>query len=203
MDSVTMATMTNMKIMNLIKDSDEMQWFTPYKDFIFNISRRENQLWSCLDGQGKYIIDIDIKNNIGINIMKISFSEIDAIRILDSMSQFLTFGGGFGESMTIYINPNNTRLESPVFEFYRVILPDNQLVEEGGSNRDIRFKINQYSMVYRTDINLFTTFINEDELNELIFDIFFVGLIDIEFEQVELNHELDNILSNLYNNGIM
>ena len=200
MSAIERQLMMDMRIMNIIKDDNEMEWISPHKDLIFTVTRTENQLWCAEENQGKYVININIKNNLGVNIIDIKFSEIDAVRILDCISTFLVdFDACSGTSMTVYINPNGTRLECPIFDMIRINSSQFEMYDEESEefSRDINFSVKQYSSIYGTIVNICNVLINDDELENLAFTIFFVGLIDLDVPD-ELRWEIDNIATKFY-----
>lgn len=120
-----------------------------------------------------------MKTNLGTTITQIRFSEIDAIRILDSMTAFTEWDGGSGESMIIYINPSTMQLFTQIFDLQRINLseyPDDTII------RDIKFNINHYSKMHGLMVPLSTIMLCDEELNDLIFKIFFVALLDVQMD---------------------
>lgn len=184
MNSAERVLMMNLKLMNIIKDDDNMIWTSPYRDIIFEINRMENTMSEYFQEYwGKYIISITVKNNLGTTITEIRFSELDAVRILDAMTAFLEVREGYGDSTIIYINPNNSMLENYMFDLEVIPLPKNMMNdEEPLKDRDIRFNINVYSPFMGKICTLATMLLSGEELNNLAYSIFFVGLLDAEVD---------------------
>jgi len=182
MSSATRGVLMNMYLQGVIKDDEDMIWESPYKDIIFHISRVENQIGYYRENWGQYIIIIDIKNNLGTTITQLRFSEIDAIRILDCMTQFTEWGSGSGESMIIQINPNTLQMFNQFIDLFR--LPGVEYINNDGNEilRDIQLKINHYSPQHGLFAPLITLIISDDELNDLVFKIFFVALLDVQMD---------------------
>lgn len=177
--SAVKGAMMNLKLANIIKDEEDLVWESPFRDIFFHISRVENTIGIYKETWGRYIITIDVKNNLGTTITQIRFSELDAIRILDSMTAFTEWGGGSGESMYIQINPNTTQLYDHIFYLQRLNLPeypDDQII------RDIKFDVNSYSKMHGQMVPLTTILLCDEELNDLVFKIFFVALLDVQMD---------------------
>lgn len=186
MSAAVRGVLMNMYLAGIIKDDEDMIWASPYKDIIFHISRVENQIAYYRKNWGQYIIIIDIKNNLGTTITQLRFSELDAIRILDCMTQFTEWQSGSGESMIIQINPNTLQMFNQYIDLFR--LPSIDAVDEEETIfRDIQLKINHYSVQHGLYVPLVTLNISDDELNDLIFKIFFVALLDV---QMDPNNEI-------------
>lgn len=190
--------MIGMKIMGLIRGDEEMEWISPNREFKFVINRYENRLWNN-DQDGHYVITIDIINMIGVHIIQIKFSEIDAVRILDSINTFLyDWNGGSGESMTIYMEaPNNLRMENEIIYMERILVDEEKEYKENNTIRDILFQIRQYSSFHETLIPIVTTVLGTEELENLAFQIFFYSLIDIDIP-MQYNQQLENFVQNMY-----
>ena len=190
--------LVEMKIAGIIKGDEEMEWISPNKEFKFLINRYENRLWNN-EQDGHYIITIDIINMIGVHIIQIKFSEIDAVRILDAINTFLyDWDGGVGESMSIYIDPSNLRLEHEIIYLERLRTNDmNDEYIETHTIRDISFQIRQYSSFHQTLITILNLTLGTEELEELAFDIFFYSLIDIDIP-TQYDQQLENFVQNLY-----
>lgn len=190
--------MIEMKIMGLIRGDEEMEWISPNREFKFIINRYENRLWNN-EQNGHYVITIDTANIIGVLITQIKFSEIDAIRILDSINNFLyDMDGGYGESMTIYMEtPNNLRMENKIIYLERIIVDEEKEYKENNIIRNIKFQILQYSSFHETLIPIITILVGTEELEDFAFKIFFYSLIDIDIP-IQYDQQLENFVQNMY-----
>jgi hypothetical protein len=98
---------SELKSLGIINGDDEMIWKSPDKSLYFEVNR-EDAYCSREEFKGyRYICTINVKNNLSVPICKISFSELDAIRILEGFVEFSnpTF---FNSNNYVYIpiNPN-------------------------------------------------------------------------------------------------
>ena len=168
---------------NIVKRGDNMVWISPYKDIIFDIEKINN------------IISITVKNNLGTTITEIRFSEIDAVRILDAMTFFLTEGSyGCGDSMLIELNTSNSNLNYPYFNFEVVnYTPDSYIEDDMLEERNIKFDLKINSPFYRKNQVLCTIFMNHNELDELIFDIYLISLSNSSIPEEKINEISDNL----------
>ena len=187
------------RIININGGNETMEWYSPNNEFKFVINRYENTLWNN-ENDGHFVITVYIYNNIGILLAQLKFSEIDAIRILDSINEFqYEMECQTGSSELIYINANNLRLDNKMIYLERlnVCPPDDYEIIPGYRFRDINFRINQYSPFHQTIINIVNIVLSTEELEELSFKLFFYTLIDIDLPE-KYNIELENLVQELF-----
>lgn len=207
MDKITRLILLEMKLSNIIKDDDNMEWRSPDKQFIFEIKRYDSMF--SMDGS-RYRIELIIKDILGVIITQISFSELDAIRILDSINVFLyDMDNQTLSDMSIYIDPNNGRLETNILymirddilrsEFYNNPYYVNEMT---GTYRDVKFELRKYSPYQETIIPILTFYISNEELNDFMFAIYFTCLIDIEIP-TEYISSMEYIVQNLVDYGYL
>lgn len=207
MDKITRLILLEMKLSNIIKDDDNMEWRSPDKQFIFEIKRYDSMF--SIDGS-RYRIELIIKDILGVIITQISFSELDAIRILDSINVFLyDMDNQTLSDMAIYIDPNNGRLETNILymirddilrsEFYNNPYYVNEMT---GTYRDVKFELRKYSPYQETIIPILTFYISNEELNDFMFAIYFTCLIDIEIP-TEYISSMEYIVQNLVDYGYL
>lgn len=207
MDKITRLILLEMKLSNIIKDDDNMEWRSPDKQFIFEIKRYDSMF--SMDGS-RYRIELIIKDILGVIITQISFSELDAIRILDSINVFLyDMDNQTLSDMSIYIDPNNGRLETNILymirddilrsEFYNNPYYVNEMT---GTYRDVKFELRKYSPYQETIIPILTFYISNEELNDFVFAIYFTCLIDIEIP-AEYISSMEYIVQNLVDYGYL
>lgn len=207
MDKITRLILLEMKLLNIIKDDDNMEWCSPDKQFIFEIKRYDSMF--SMDGS-RYRIELIIKDILGVIITQISFSELDAIRILDSINVFLyDMDNQTLSDMSIYIDPNNGRLETNILymirddilrsEFYNNPYYVNEMT---GTYRDVKFELRKYSPYQETIIPILTFYISNEELNDFMFAIYFTCLIDIEIP-TEYISSMEYIVQNLVDYGYL
>ena len=89
MMNINQLLLLEMKIANILKDGDNMEWYSPNREYVFEVNRYQNTLFNSVDDGSNYIIDIKIKNMIGVIISNIRVSEIDIIKTIDCFQQFL------------------------------------------------------------------------------------------------------------------
>ena len=84
--NVQNATLINMNNIGIVSNDGEMEWKSPFNQYIFKIKRHEP---NPSIGMTNYRIEIDIINNLNVFITKLVFNELDCVRILDSMNWLL------------------------------------------------------------------------------------------------------------------
>lgn len=178
--------------LGIIDDNNGMVWISNDKHYKFIMSRKENELYRFEQSEsGKYIITIDIFDNYtNILIITLRFSELDCIRILESIADFTTNYFQTFDSYVIYINPQNSNLEinmiylENVHEFFK---------DQNGNDiyRDIVFKIqtHRYGDMIHDKVIMHMTY---EELNNLSFSLFFNSIIDIDIDD-QYQESLENI----------
>lgn len=175
---------SELKGLGIINGDDEMVWKSPDQSLIFEVSRDYSHSKTGIEAGYQYICTINVKNNIGIPITKILFTELDAIRILSGFVDFAT-PSYYVQDNVIYIdiNPNNTYLEK------HTIVLQNIKIE----NMDnVLFQINKYNPYQQMIANVVTIPMTHEQLNDLAFHLFFALLIDIEIPE-ELDEEMFRI----------
>lgn len=178
--------------LGVINGDEGSTWISPDKNYVFKINRYENKLWNS--NLGQYIIEIDIESSIGYRITKLRFSEIDATIILDNIANFNDYCKNSTDAYCIYINPNNTRVNTTIIELNNIFMIGNNS-SNYNSRPDISFSIKQYNPLYENMVPLVTMRLTEKELRDLSFKIFFMTLIDIDIPLVEFYTENDKGIS--------
>ena len=179
---------------------DIVEWKPANGIYVFHISRQPNQLWAS---ESQYIITIEIFTNLGTKLLELRFNEIDALRILDC---FAVYSNEYpneidDDEMYIHINPNNTRLETHVIKLHRIMQQRvyvNQYGQQVTHNDDIIFTISQVSNTHQNMVNLVSMNLSYEELDDLAFKLFFVGLIDIS-DIREVSYEYNEAFSRVEN----
>ena len=179
---------------DIIKDGDNMIWCSPNNEFKFDINRYDNQLWYD-DYSAKYIIEINIYNMVGVLVKTIRFDEIMALSICDSIADYIDIVNSKvpSENYMIYINPNNFRFESYIISLDKTTAP---IKDMNGDERNIVFALKQYSPYYENMITIFTLYLSSEQLENLLYAIFFVGLIDAELPY-PYNENLDDLAARI------
>jgi len=170
------------------------------KDLYLTIVRYDNKVFFA-EGSANYIIEIKFYNLIGIELYMLRFNELDAIRILDSINFFqYETSGGIGDSMLIAINPSNTTLNVPYMNFVWTSGLEEDLenpTDDYYDIRDIEFTVFQENMTNQFRSIIIKTNISENTLDEFVFGIYFIGLIDIVPALQRAGQNIDPILYRL------
>lgn len=200
-----------MKLANIIKDDDSMEWRTPDNQFIFYITRYNstkinNPNLNISYNDSRYIVELIVKDIVGVEINRVYFSELDTIRLLDSMNMFMfEFECQLYSDMSVYLDPNNGRLETNIIHLLRdniISYSDNPYFvnEMRGINRDIRFELRKYCPTQETIIPILTFYVSNEELTDFMFIIYFSILIDIEIP-LEYISSIESVVQNLVDYG--
>ena len=210
---LTKLILSEMKFMNVIKDGDRMEWFSPFKQYKFEIHRSDNQLWYPEQYEfSKYIISMKISDMLGVPITEIVFNEIDACRILDSMDSFITdFEHQTYSDMYIYASTKNPTLNTHAIYLQRLncYFPDDDESNKNATNwdpvhndiRDVLLQIKQFNPIQQTMIDVISIQISDEELYDLMYAIYFTSLIDITDLPAVQELGLENVITNLVNQG--
>lgn len=174
--------MVNEEIRGIIDGDKNMTWISPDKRFKFVLDRTENSMINYENpDSGKFIVIINIFDNFtGVFIMTLRFSELDTIRILESIVDFYENYYQTYDSYYIYINPKNTFMENNIIyleNIHEVInSPTGQEI-----NYDVLFKI-QTHQYGQTIFDKIVMKLSYDDLYDLTFHLFFNAIIDIDID---------------------
>lgn len=196
------STLLNLYNMGVISNEDNhMQWKSPFGQYIFDIKRYEpdNKFGN------NYRIEVNITNNLGVFVTKLSFNEIDCVRILDCMN-WLLYDTEYQSFSNIYIGVSteaNLDYKS-IFLEIQALVDDNFYIDDHTLNpiyycdkyddiRDIEFKILNYNPLAEQQVPILSFNISAGELNDLMFVLYFTCLIDIEIPPSE-EAKLENVI---------
>ena len=210
-----------MRLMNTIKDSDHMEYTIPVDGTKFYIDRYD----TMYSGVGtRYLITTKVVNNLGTTLTEFRMNESDLLAILDNIDQFITCMS-YSDEMPIYTNPSqgtmcNTMIKLTKknidldyddinFDTFGMVFPDHKfniaskpncipeyiVDNKHGDFRDILFEIYQYSPYHQNMVPIYSAYISESELHDLVFAYFFVGLIDIPLTEGG-NETIERMFSN-------
>ena len=201
-----------LNLKNIIKDDDNMIWNSPNNMYKLDIKRYDGKGNFITDSNsGNYIIEIKVLNNIGVEIYKFRMNEIDLVRVVDSLS-FYEYETGFESyaSMVIGLNPLNNCSQfqtEPRIKLMRVpeydIPPEfNNIIfnKEMEEYRDNHLTIYDYNYYTKVETPILSVYISDSELDELTYDLYFVGLIDIQLPNEAIS-TLETMFTRMYGYG--
>ena len=210
---LTKLLLSEMKFLNVIKDGNIMEWYSPFRQYKFEIQRSDNQLWYPEQYEfSKYLISFKISDMLGIPITEVIFNEIDACRILDSMDAFITqYEHQTYSDIYIYTSTKNPTLSSHAIYLQRmdIVVPDEEEQTPYNINwdfnhndvRDVLLQIKQFNPIHQTMIDMVSVQLSDEELYDLMYAIYFVSLIDICDLPDMKELGLENVITNLVHQG--
>ena len=204
---------------------DPMEWKSPWEPrFHFFINRYENTVQSSDPREGSYIIEIKVADGYYNHLIDLRLSEIELSILIDSIDFFtyeMTDARDF--SNIIYSFNTNSDMSTPQLVLQRVDVlqffenpddTDDDIDPEANSNnpyydniynecRDIQFTIQKYNAFYQTIAPVCTFFISSEELCDFAYDLFFVGLIDLDVNAIQdllsdRNIDIDKDIRNMF-----
>ena len=196
--------LTEMKLQNLIKDSDSMEYITPNKEYKIVVDRYDSSIISP-DGGNTYIIDTKVYDTCGVNIVSFKMNECDCIRMLDCMDSFINdFDGSiFNNYISVALSPEQGSFFVHVIELRKLdicsqieygTLPEYYKDYKNNDYRDYQIEISRHSPVTSRPISLFNFICSEQEYLDFMFTYFFVGLLDIAIPK-----SIENIANTIIN----
>lgn len=184
--------------MGVIDGGDTVKWKTPDKMFEFEIERVENSFVTdhC---SPLYTNIIKIKNNLGILITELRFSEYDCINILSAIADFCQCH--FGGDTAAIVYPDGGVYQNIVDQIHIHINPTTTIVNDKMihlqfSKTNIKlckFSIIDYIMEKQSMIELLHFVLDYDTLVEMCFVIFFQCIIDLDLDSICMNGYGDDI----------
>ena len=208
MFSLEQEMLVNLKLQNTIKDSDTMEFYTPFNQYKFIINRYDSEI--NFEYGNRYIIETEIYNNLGTLLTKSRMNESGILALLDNMNVFLNNYDFRKETNSINCNFGiELDFSSDIIRLVRTdasfrlneyvdILP--QIFDEANQEiREINFDIIKYSPIYKTPVNIVSFKLSDTEFKNLMFAYFFVSLIDIDLIPQD-ESKVDNILRKSFYN---
>lgn len=196
---------------NIIKDSDNMEWYAPNKMYKFEMQRYDcNSNIITTNSNSNYIIEIRIKNNIGIEMYKIRMNEIDMVGVVDQISFYEYELQENFANILIRLNPCNnynqigteTRMRIQREPEY-MIPPEIQPVifdKNTDEYRNNHVQIFDYNYKTGIETDILNIWISDTELDDLTFDLYFVGLMDVPLPDESII-TLENMFTRMYGYG--
>lgn len=141
-------------------------------EFSIQMDRIDCKLWKN-NSTFNYICTMSFRNNLGLEILKLNFSEYDAAILIDNLCQFEDFNM---KDVIIPINSVNGDMNNYQIKIERI---ESDL---------LRFTILQYNILYGNIVIPKLTFMmTTDELsNNFLYGIYFSYLIDIDCGDISL-----------------
>ena len=196
-----------------------MEWKSPWEPrFHFFINRYENTIQSSDPKDGSYIIEIKVADGYYNHLIDLRLSEIELSILIDSIDFFtyeMTDAREF--SNIIYSFNTNSDMSTPQLVLQRVdalqtfnqsddteIDPNEPYYDEVYDEaRDIQFTIQKYNAFYQTIAPVCTFYISNEELCDFAYDLFFVGLIDLDVNAIQdlitdRNINIDRDIKNMF-----
>lgn len=167
-------------------------WISPNKEYKFEITRDENRLWS--DGS-HYINRIVIKDGIiGNPITELRFNEFSAVEMLYGIATFPELYPGTYNNSAVLIDRTNPDIDTTVIieDIYGIdeydnsgiqIKPNNVFQQNMENGVQFLFKVQRYSKITETIEDVVALYLTYEELSDLVFNIFFECLIDIDLPE--------------------
>ena len=189
-------------VIYMIKEGDEvMEWLSPWKPgYRFIFSRHENSFTEARVGN-QFIIEIKVLDTFYNFITVIKMNEMDAIRTIDCIEAFL-YEFGHEDYSSYYIGfPNynmneclSIKLERGLHNMDLDNLPPAYIDNANDDIRDINFILGKYSNISETLTPILSFYLSDSELADFAYDLFFVGLIDLEIaEEESLNRSIKKL----------
>lgn len=197
---------------------DQMEWKSPWEPrFHFFINRYENTIQSSDPKDGSYIIEIKVADGFYNHLIDLRLSEIELFILIDSIDFFtyeMTDARDF--SNIIYSFNTNSDMSTPQLVLQRIdeiqafngdpddIDPNEPYYDEIHDNaRDIQFTIQKYNAFYQTIAPVCTFYVSDEELCDFAYDLFFVGLIDLDLDAIQnlladRNINIDQDIRNMF-----
>lgn len=88
MSSVENNIMINLQYMNIIQNENTITYITPNKTHKLVIEVKQNTIWNNIPNQSQELITLSIFTLDNQFVYKFNYSELDAMRIIDSIYQF-------------------------------------------------------------------------------------------------------------------
>src|SRR5574344_2762971 len=125
--------LSEMKLSGLIKDGDFIEWIAPNREFVFKLSRYDNQLWASNEGQFKSLIELNIISMIGVSLVSIKFTEVEAFNICDCLSIYVAayLNNDLHEDSCIGIDSSDFNMDS-----YMISLAVDNTIQQYSLDKD-------------------------------------------------------------------
>ena len=187
------------RLQNMIKDGDSMIYVTPFNQYMFCINRFDSNNPTMYGN--RYIIETEVKNNLGTSITKFRMNEATVLSLLDTMDVFLNCYdyNQMNNNISFYCDAYQANMLTTVIQMHRTdnysILENIDMTDmtspenckyleyfdmKNDQIREITITLSQYSPVHSSIIPLINFKLSDIEFDNLMFNYFFVSLIDID-----------------------
>lgn len=192
-----------------------MEWKSPWEPcFHFFISRYENTVQSSDPKEGLYTIEIKVADGYYTHLIDLRLSENDLFILIDEMD-FFTYDmeDARPESNIIFPFHTDANMNTPQLVLERIDVEsefkdDCDFIKSPyydktyDAPRDIRFIIRNYNSFYQTIAPICTFYLSNEELCNFAYDLFFVGLIDLDLDSIQetigSNIDIDQDIRNMF-----
>lgn len=147
------------------------------------------------------IISINIKNNIGVIIHSIKMNEGDCICLLDYITAYLYDFFDWGDECNIILNISSASSNKhPMIHFQNItnkVNPGN-INYQNPSLSELR--VHELSILESdgcSTVKILTVPMSNSEVEEFVYNLYFVGLMDLTLPQ-ELLEKLDEIIARIF-----
>lgn len=193
---------------------EPMEWKSPWEPcFHFFINRYENTIRSSAK-DGFYIIEIKVADGYYTHLIDLRLSEIDLFILIDEIDFFVyEMEDARVESNVIFPFHTDANMNTPQLVLERVdvesefkndcdFIKSSYYDKTHEAPRDIRFIIRNYNSFYQTIVPICTFYLSNEELCNFAYDLFFVGLIDLDLDSIQktigLNIDIDQDIRNMF-----
>lgn len=208
-------------ISNSQKGGKSLEWKSPWNPkYHFFINRYDSNVQGN-STNGHYTIEIKVADGYYNHLIDLRLSEIELFILIDTIDFFVYEMADAREfSNIIYSFNTNSDMSTPQLVLQRVDVlqefedPDDIDLNEPYYDemydecRDIQFTIQKYNAFYQTIAPVCTFYISNEELCDFTYDLFFVGLIDLDLNAIQnlladRNIDIDRDIRNMFlNNGM-
>ena len=191
---------------------EPMEWDSPIKPgYRFLITRYENNVMELNQSEAQYTIKIAIYDTFYNHIITLCCSEIDIAAMMDMVETFIyEFDHESNTSVSIpfQIDMHGNYPEIYLLRDYEHIIDPRSsktlpgyMDERNQLPRDIRFTIRIFNPLTHVMAapEIITFYLSDEELCELMYDLYFVALIDLDTGMMNLDHiDLDEDIDRLF-----
>lgn len=192
-----------------------MEWNSPgTTGYRFLITRHDNPFWDKDPKNPEFVIKIAIYDHFYNYIYTLQCNELDIAAMMDSVEWLIYETESVpmsSISSTFQIDSHGMYPELLLERDYDSIVDEDlgkwkpgYYDEKNDLPRDIKFSIRLYNLINRENSNagfvpFISFYLSDEELCDFIYDLFFVGLIDLDTDHMNIDHNnLDEDIGRLF-----